>query len=165
VGRTSRRFWMVTLVAGTFGCAGERAPWVLPDPDAATTWYGAGTTASIDGNVLDIQGTLDPDYLRRGGRIWARGGPYFYLFNVHVQQLFTDYPDLAAVRVRVSTPEGEELASAMLRRDALSEARWREALARASLAQQGGSENPRLIERLIQFGEDHTEFRYGEAGR
>jgi hypothetical protein len=147
----------VTLLAG---CAGGSREWVLPDPETAAAWYGDGAEARIDGNVLEIRGTMDADHLRRGGRIWARSGPYFYLFNVHVQALLEEYPDLAAVRARTFTVEGAEVAQAMLLRDELSPARWREALARASLAQREGTRNPRAVERLIQFGEDHTTYRY-----
>jgi hypothetical protein len=157
---------VAVLAAIGFGsaCSGER-DWVLPDPASVTTWFGEGTEAELDGNVLEIRGTMDPDHLRRGGRLWARSGPYFYLFNVHVQQLLMDYPDLAAVRARTFTADGEEVAEAMLLRTELSEARWREALARSSLAQQEGTTNPRVIERLVQFGEDHTTFEYATMAR
>jgi hypothetical protein len=149
------------LIIAVSACGGERQEWVLPDMAAVTAWYGVGTEASIDGNVLEIRAIADPDHLARGGRIWARSGPYFYLFNVHVQQLLRDYPDLAGVRARTFTTGGEEVAAAMITRPGLSETRWAEALARASLAQRHGTSNPRLIERLIQFGEDHaTDFRY-----
>jgi hypothetical protein len=148
------------LVGGSGACTGSSREWVLPDPTQAAAWFGEGTEARIDGNVLEISGTMDPDHLRRGGRIWARSGPFFYLFNVHVQALLREYPDLAAVRARTFTPEGEVVAEAMITRDALNEYRWREALARASQAQQEGTANPRVVERLIQFGEDHSQFRY-----
>jgi deferrochelatase/peroxidase EfeB len=73
-----------------------------------------------------------------------------------------NYPDIAAVRVTAVTEAGEEIAVATLLRDDMNEFRWREALARSSLAQRDGTQNPRLVERLITFGEDHTDFRYGE---
>jgi hypothetical protein len=148
------------FIGSLLACTGGSREWVLPDPSVAAAWYGEGTEARIDGNVLEIRGTMDADHLRRGGRIWARSGPFFYLFNVHVQALLRDYPDLAAVRVQTFTPEGEPVAEAMITRDALNEYRWREALARASQAQQEGTTNPRVVERLIQFGEDHSRFRY-----
>jgi hypothetical protein len=160
--RCVRRITLPLLVGLLIGCSGEHRDWVLPDPGVAATWFGPGTEASIDGNVLEIRGTMDSEHLRRGGRIWARSGPYFYLFNVHVQQMLHEYPDLAAVRVRTFTAEGDEIAVAMLTRDRLTEPRWREGLARASLAQQEGTSNPRLLERLIQFGEDNTAFEYRE---
>jgi hypothetical protein len=148
------------LVIAAGACASENRDWVLPDPALVSEWYGNGTEARMDGNVLEIQGSMDPEYLRRGGRLWARSGPYFYLFNVHVQELLREYPDIAAVRAVTSTPDGQEVARAMLHREQLSSVRWREALARASLAATEGTAHPRHVERLILFGEDHTQFEY-----
>lgn len=159
--------WVVriALLALTgLGCAGTSSErgWELPAAEEVAEWFGEDIEVAFDGNVLDIRGTMGPDVLRRGGRIWARGGPYFYLFNVHVQQLLIDYPDIAGVRATTLTEAGEEIAVVTLLRSDLNEIRWREALARASLAQREGTDNPRLVERLIRFGEDHTEYRYGE---
>lgn len=153
-----------TLVLGLalLGCGTAEREWVLPAPEEAAGWFGEGTEARLSGNVLELRGTVDPDFLRRGGRIWQRSGPYFYLFNVHVQALLRDYPDLAAVRAVALTEEGEELARATLLRGELSEIQWREALARTSLAQTQGTDNPRRIEELIRYGEDHTEFSYAQ---
>lgn len=160
-----RGSWMVLVLvlAALSGCAGGGATEpTLPQPDSVAAWFGEQTEASLSGNVLVIRGRMDPDYLRRGGRIWKRSGPYFYLFNVRVHELLRDYPELAAVRAVTLGPDGAELARAMLYRSELSEIQWKEALARASLAQTQGTENPRRIEQLIDFGEEHTEFRYAE---
>jgi hypothetical protein len=148
------------LVLALGACEAPQREWVLPDPAEAAAWFGDQAEARLSGNLLEIRGTMDEDFLRRGGRIWARSGPYFYLFNVHVQRLFQEYPDLAAVRAIALTPRGEELSRATLHRDALNEFTWRDALARASIAQQQGTESPRRIEELIRFGEDRTEFEY-----
>lgn len=150
---------LVTALAGV-GCATGEREWVMPDPLEAAAWYGEGTEATVSGNVLEIRGTVNDEFLRRGGRIWERSGPFFYLFNVHVQSLFRDYPDLAAVRAITYSTDGEELARATLHRSELSEIQWREALGRASLAQSQGTESPRRIEELIRYGEDHTEYGY-----
>lgn len=165
---TRRIFFLIAAIAfGTLAACdpGDNSEWLLPDPERVTTWFGEGTEASISGNVLEIRGSVDPDHLRRGGRIWARSGPYFYLFNVHVHNLFEEFPDLAAVRAITRTADGQEIARATLVRAEFPEPRWREALARSSLAQSQGTENPRNIERLIQFGEDHTRFEYRDALR
>src|SRR5690606_28541197 len=114
-----------------------------------------GTSAQFNGNMLEITGPMQDDYIRRGGRLWARSGPYYFLFNVHVRDLMTEYPDIAAVRATAVAEDGTEIATATLLRDDMNEYRWREALARASLAQRDGTRNPRLIERLVTFGEDH----------
>jgi hypothetical protein len=158
-----RQFWMAVAYAAVFGasaCTPAEREWVMPAPEEVAGWYGPGAEASVSGNVLEIRGTIDDDLLRRGGRIWERSGPYFYLFNVHVQALLRDYPDIAAVRAITYTSDGEELARATLHRAELSEFQWREALGRASLAQQQGTENPRRIEDLIRYGEDRTEYHY-----
>lgn len=146
------------------GCGrGEATEPVLPPADSTAAWFGEGTEVRHSGNVLEIRGEIDPDFLRRGGTIWERSGPYFYLFNVRVRDLLRDYPDLAAVRAVTVAPDGRELARALLHRDELSSVQWKEALARASLAQTKGTESPRRIEELIRYGEDHTEFSYGNG--
>lgn len=146
---------------GSAGCSREAREPVLPPPDSSAAWFGEGAEVRLDGRVLEVRGEIDPEFLRRGGTIWERSGPYFYLFNVHVRDLLETYPDLAGVRAITYGPGGRELARAVLRRDALSSVQWNEALARASLAQTQGTARPRRIEELIRYGEDHTEFSYG----
>ncbi|MQA91069.1 MAG: hypothetical protein GEU90_12655 [Gemmatimonas sp.] len=161
LGTSLTGFVVSLLLALAVGCVqDEQTVWILPDPQTVAAWFGDDTEVGIDGNVLEIRGTMNPDYLRRGGRLWARSGPYFYLFNVHVESLLREYPDLAAVRARTFDARGNEVARAMLTRDQLTPGRWREALARTSLAQTQGTDNPRLVERLISFGEDYTDYEY-----
>lgn len=155
---------LVALALAGGACAREERAPVLPDAGEVAAWYGEGTEAELDGAVLEVRGTIEPDFLRRGGRIWARSGPFFYLFTVRTRDLFEEYPDLVAVRAIARTRRGEEVARAILHRSELSEVQWRTALARASLAQTQGTANPRRIEELIEFGEDHTEFRYASEG-
>lgn len=162
-----RRGWkacvLCALAALSAACAdGDAAEPVLPPADSTAAWFGGSTEVRHSGNVLEIRGEIDPDFLRRGGRIWARSGPYFYLFNVRVRDLLLEYPDIAAVRAVTLSPDGREVARALLHRNELSVVEWKEALARASLAQTHGTESPRRIEELIRYGEDHTEFSYAE---
>ncbi len=163
MGWTTNRKLVLTILglAGALGCNSAPADMVLPSTDEVAGWYGEGTSADFNGNLLEIKGPMEDDYIRRGGHLWARSGPYFFLFNVHVRDLMLNYPDIAAVRVTAVTEGGEEIAVATLLRDDMNEYRWREALSRSSLAQREGTRNPRLVERLITFGEDHTEFHYG----
>lgn len=153
------------LALAACGPRGERAL-QLPDAQRAAESYGEAAEATLRGNLLEVRIPI-ADELLRGGPIWARSGPYFYLFSPPTRDLFTEYPDLAAVRVVTVAPDGREIARAQLLRDALSEVRWREALARSALAQQQGTERPSTLEALTQFGEDHTEFEYNPdfAGR
>lgn len=160
-GRWRMTFALLGVLAG--GCAQEeRRDWVLPEPTEVASWFGTGTEARISGNVVEIRGVIAPEFLRRGGSLWARSGPYFYLFNVHVRDLLVKYPDVAAVRAIAVTHDGRELARATLNRGELSEYQWREALALASLAQTEGTEHPRRVDDLIRWGEDHTEFTYAK---
>jgi hypothetical protein len=156
------RLGVAVMMIAMNGCEQPDREWVLPDPAEVASWYGEGTEAHFDGNLLEIRGTIDPEFLRRGGRLWARSGPYFYLFNVHIYQLLIDYPDIAAVRATALTESGQELAVATLPRDEMNEPRWQEAMARVAIAQRDGTDNPRMVDRLIQFGEEHTEFSYRE---
>ena len=158
-------FLTVVTAVLALGCEAPATQPALPDPQQAQEWFGEGTQVALEGDVLVITGTIEADYLRRGGRIWARSGPYFYLFNIKVREFFTNHPGLAGVKATAVTEDGRVLATATVHRNGLNELRWQEALARASLAQTEGTDNPRLVERLIQFGEDHTEFEYAEGVR
>ena len=60
----------------------------------------------------------------------------------------------------VEDASGEEVARATLARDRLSDVRWRRSLNILGHALQQGRENPRRLEELTEWGEEHTEFRY-----
>lgn len=150
---------LLALVLLVIGCEREREL-RLPDPADVAARYGSAVEAALRGNLLEVRVEMSESLLRSGGVIWARSGPYFYLFSPPTQELFTEYPDLAAVRVVVVTEQGEEVARAQLARDALNEPRWRRALWLSARAQQAGTERPRTLEELTYFGEEHTEFRY-----
>lgn len=147
------------LVAVAPACSRDQGPRDLPTSDAAAASYGEEVEAEVRGNLLELRIEMS-DELMRGGEIWARGGPYFYLFSTATRDLFVEHPDLAAVRAITVDPEGNEVARATLLRDRLSEFRWREALAIGALAQQEGTERPRRIEQLIDLGEEITEYSY-----
>lgn len=150
----------VQVAAFAAGCqdAGQR-DWTLPERDSIAEWFGEDTEVRLNGNVVEIEGEIDPEFLRRGGSLWAHASPYFYLFNVHVRDLVVEYPDVAAVRAIVYRGD-DELARATLRTGEMSAFQWREALARSSRAQREGTEHPRFLSELVSFGEDHTEYEY-----
>lgn len=133
---------------------------VLPAADEAAARYSPTAQAEVRGNLLQVTVPMDAEVLRRGGSIWARSGPYFYIFSPATRELFLEYPDLAAVRVVTMTEDGEEVARADLHRETLSEVRWREALARSALAQRDGTDRPSTLLALTRFGEDNTDFQY-----
>jgi hypothetical protein len=151
-------FLLVLLMLGACG-AGEGTGTRLPGADEAAERFGGASEAEVRGNLLELRVPVAEAALR-GGPIWARSGPYFYLFSPPTRDLFTEFPDLVAIRVVTVAPAGDEVARAELRRDALNEVRWREALYRSAIAQRDGTERPRALEELRYFGEDHTQFRY-----
>lgn len=150
------------LFVGLFlaGCEGAAPDPVLPQPDSIEAWFGEAAEVRLNGNVLEIHGTVDPEYLRRGGSLWRQSSPYFYLFNVQIRDVLREYPDLAAVRAVTYGGSGEEIARATLHTRTLNEYEWREAVALTSLAQREGTASPRHVAALAKFGEEHTEYEY-----
>jgi hypothetical protein len=136
----------------------------LPDAEEAGALYGNGLEARMSGNLLELRIELD-EQLERGGGIWIRGAPYFYLISPTTRDLFAEYEDLAAVRAVVMDSRGRELSRATLERDVISSVRWREGLALAGLARRDGTERPRTIEELTAWGEERTEFSYPGSPR
>lgn len=118
---------------------------------------------SIDGNIVQMRVQQPIRQILRGGSLWARVGPYVYLLSPGVQTLFEEHRAVAGVRVTTVLPHGEEVAWAMLRRDALSDINWRRAHNLLGLALQSGSEQPRRLEELRIWGEQHTEYWYNPA--
>ena len=111
------------------------------------------------GNVAVVTVGQDAQQLRRGGSLWAKVGPYVFLFSRETEELFDAFPGLAAVRV--TTEVGEvQVASALLTRDELSDVLWRRAQNISGRARRDGSRQVSLLEDLIAWGEDHTEFEY-----
>lgn len=164
--RGSAAVALLLLAFGLSGCDRDGRPPEMPDPAAAAERYGASAEAEVRGNLLELRIVM-ADEMLRGGGIWARSGPFFYLFSPPTRDLFVEYPDLAAIRVVTVTQAGDEVARAELLRGTLSEPRWREALYRSAVAQRDGTERPRTLEELTFFGEDHTSFEYNPefAGR
>lgn len=159
--RGSKRLLPALLFAvWGIGCAGEdeRAP-VMPEVAEVEAAYGDAASAEVSGNLLRVTVPM-PEGFERGGSLWARSGPYFYLFTTATRDLFGTYPDLAAVEVVATTPEGEEVARARLLRTTLNEITWQRAIAYASRAQAEGTESPRHVDRLVRLAEDHTEYEY-----
>jgi len=142
------------------GCRQEDLP--VPTSEEAAEYYAAvpDLTVEMSGNVAEVTVVQSAAQLRRGGSLWARVGPYIYLFSDATQSLFTDYPGLAAVRVITRTAGGTEVARATLARGTLNELTWRRALNVAGLARRDGTERVTLLEDLVEWGEDRTEFEY-----
>lgn len=136
-----------------------------PPPDAAAVEpYYAGHRGvdeiRVSGNVVELHVSQPYTQLDRGGSLWARVGPFVYLLTPSTRAAFEDFPGVAAVRVVTHLPDGEEVARAMLRRDALSPVRWRRTLNILGQALRDGGQNPRKLEELTEWGEEYTEFHY-----
>ncbi len=145
------------------GCSeGTGTELALPEAEQveAAYVYPGGLEARISGNVAEVRITQSSDQLRRGGRLWAKVGPYILLFTEPTFQLFEDYPGLAGVRVVTQLPDGTEVARATLAHDALTGVQWRRALNITGRARRDGTERVTLLEDLVEWGEEHAEFEY-----
>lgn len=141
---------------------GQEEP-VVPEAHAVAVHY-ANYPRVIDvrvsGNVVEVIAEQPFQQLERGGSLWARVGPFVYLMTPSTRAVFQEFPAVAAVRVVTVLPDGDEVARAMLRRDAMTETRWRRTLNILGHALQEGRENPRKLEELTEWGEERTEFSY-----
>lgn len=151
----------LAMVALAAGCRPQSQA-VLPKPDLIASYYHyeGRLQADLNGNVAEITVSQPADQLRRGGSLWAKVGPYILLFSDETRKLFQDYPDLAGVRVITKVSGGPEVARALLSRTELSAIQWRRALNISGKARRDGSEKPGLLDDLVRWGEEHTEFQY-----
>ena len=150
---------LVTLLL--VACA-EPVELTLPSAEDVATYYEseAAMEVEIRGNVVAITVDQSAAQLRRGGTLWAKVGPFVYLFTEETRQLFEDYPGLGGVRVETRTPGGTDVATALLARNELTGVLWRRALNIAGQARRDGTKRISLMEDLIRWGEDHTEYEY-----
>ncbi|HLU24692.1 MAG TPA: hypothetical protein VKZ58_03235 [Longimicrobiales bacterium] len=122
--------------------------------------HGGLTDVEVSGNVVVLKVRQPIEQLRRGGSLWAKVGPYIYLFSPNTQNLLKAYDGVAAVRVVTVTAGGVEVARATLHRDTLSDILWRRSLNILGHALQEGTERPRRLEELVTWGERYTEYEY-----
>jgi hypothetical protein len=166
-----KKQWIAGAVACVFvfgGCdqardylAGDAAdPPTAEDVEPYYAGHAELIGIEVRGNVVELRVRQPYDQLDRGGSLWARVGPFVYLLTPATRLVFQDFPAVAAVRVITELPHGDEVARAMLRRDALNEVRWRRTLNILGHALQDGGESPRRLEQLTDWGETYTEFRY-----
>jgi hypothetical protein len=158
MGRAAR---VAVAVAQLAACA-PRPELVVPSAEEAAAYYTSENALEvhINGNVVVLTVRQSAAELRRGGSLWAKVGPYIYLFSDETRRLFEDFSGLAAVRVITRTVGGEEIANAILARDELTGVLWRRALNIAGQARLEGTERPGLLDVLVRWGEDHTTYTY-----
>lgn len=152
----------LTLLMGALAvsCA-EPEGLELPSAEEVEAYYDydRGLEAEINGNVVTVRVAQDPQQLRRGGSLWAKVGPYVFLFTEETHSLLRDFPGLAGVRV--TTHVGQtQVATALLGRGELSEVLWRRGKNIAGRARRDGTGQVTLLEDLVAWGESHTEFEY-----
>lgn len=143
----------------------RKAKLTIPTAAAADSLFeshGIHGTVAIRGNVVEVTTVQKADQLQRGGALWAKVGPYIYLFSPATTEVFERYPGVAAVASRTSA-SGAEVARVMLVRDTLRGADW--ALARRLLAQalREGTSRPSRLEELVTFGERFTTYEYNPS--
>jgi hypothetical protein len=140
----------------------QRADLTLPNEERVAEIYeehGLHAEFRYSGNVLEMVVQQPADQLRRGGALWARVGPYIYVFSPGTRRLFAEYPGLAGVRA-ITMVGNVEVARALLERESLTDYSWRRALAILGEALEHGTARPATMDRLVQFGEQHTQYGY-----
>lgn len=150
------------LLAGCDRIFPDRDDALLPAIADVQQLYAANSLEAeprYSGNVVELVVEQPAEQLRRGGSLWARVGPYIYLFSPGTRQVFERYPAVAGVRVITHTG-GVEIARALLVRDRLNNLTWPRALRLWSDGIEEGTQRPSRLDRLVQFGEEHTQFQY-----
>lgn len=135
----------------------------VPTAEQAAAYYENASGligVELNGNVVEVRVRQPAGQLRRGGSLWARVGPYIYLFTPGTRDLLEAYGGVAAVRVITLAPGDVEVARATLMRDTLSDILWRRSLNILGHALNEGTQRPSRLEDLAEWGERHTEYRY-----
>ncbi len=141
----------------------QRSDLTLPSVEDVQRVYdasGIDAEVTLSGNVVELRATQDPAQLQRGGSLWARVGPYIYVFSPGTREVFDTWAGVSAVRAITQTPRGEEVARALLVRDQLNDITWRRTLNLLGTALQEGTERPSRLDDLVEWGEEHTEHSY-----
>ena len=153
----------MTLILAALGC--EETNLALPSESQAGEYYASASELSVrvSGNIVELTVDQPLRQVRRGGSLWAKVGPYIYLFTDETETLLQEYPGLSGVRVITRTDfNKQEVARAFLHRDSLNELTWRRARNIAGKARTEGTRRPVLLEELVEWGQEHTEFGYSE---
>ena len=151
------------VVLAPLGC--EEVNLDLPSESEVAAHYASATELSVrlSGNIVELTVDQPLGQVRRGGSLWVKVGPYIYLFTEETEDLLREYPGLSGVRVITRTDfDKQEVARAFLQRDELNDLTWRRARNIAGRARTEGTRRPVLLEELVEWGQEHTEFEYNE---
>jgi hypothetical protein len=154
----------VILVLGALGCE-ETGNLALPSESEVEVHYASSADLSVrvSGNIVEVSVEQSLRQVRRGGSLWVKVGPYIYLFTEETETLLREFPALSGVRVITKTNRNRsEVARAFLHRETLNEITWRRAKNIAGRARADGTRRPVLLEDLVEWGQEHTEFEYSE---
>lgn len=154
-----RTLFLGAWLIGTAGCV-PAADTSLPAPADLQGTFGPRIELHLNGNVVEVQVSQSPEQLRRGGPIWAKAGPYIYLFTPQTQSMFDDYGGVGGVRVTTIDGRDRLIARALLQRAQLNSVAWRRAINVSGRARLEGTTRPGTMVALIEYGEENTEFEY-----
>lgn len=132
----------------------------LPTAAALDSVYGANVDIGLNGNVVELTVTQDAAQLTRGGPIWAKAGPYIFLFTPQTRDLLDAYGGIGGVRVTTVDGRGRFVARALLERGTLNSVTWTRAINVAGRARVEGTRRPQTMLNLTEYGEEHTEYEY-----
>jgi len=147
------------VLLGATGCEPE-SDRRLPTSAELAGLFGDGIELSLNGNVVEVQVSQSPEQLRRGGPIWAKAGPYIYMFTPQTQSLFVNYGGVGGVRVTTLDGRDRLIARALLQRSRLNSVTWKRAINVSGRARVEGTTRPNTMVDLIEYGEENTEFEY-----
>ena len=153
----------MSLILAPLAC--EETNLSLPSESEAGAHYANSSDLSVrvSGNIVELTVDQPLRQVRRGGSLWAKVGPYIYLFTDETESLLREYPGVSGVRVITRTGRGNaEVARAFLHRDSLNEITWRRARNIAGKARTEGTRRPVLLEDLVEWGQAHTDFGYSQ---
>ena len=162
--RATINFLAMSLILAPLACD-EVVDLSIPSETEAGAHYAGSSDLSVrvSGNIVELTVDQPLRQVRRGGSLWAKVGPYIYLFTDETESLLQAYPGVSGVRVITRTGSSKaEVARAFLHRDSLNELTWRRARNIAGKARTEGTRRPVLLEELVEWGQDHTEFGYNE---
>jgi hypothetical protein len=157
--RAVRTLLLGVLVVGNAGCL-PTADTSLPRPTELEGLFGPRSDLRLNGNVVEVQVAQSPEQLRRGGPIWAKAGPYIYLFTPQTKSIFDDYGGVGGVRVTTNDGRDRMIARALLHRSTLNSVTWQRAINVSGRARIEGTTRPNTMVDLIEYGEENTEFEY-----